>query len=178
MNSFSDIFATVFWFHHISLRRSVRIYRSHNMRKTHTQHPAQKQWKSMWSHSLQDGDVMQFSNNPRPKRIRLIQHLVTVRREFCFTWRLECVLQVPGGITQAGTRKSDSSFNASRPLRTLKADSHLQARVLVGIPEIERPLGKPKGRWEDNIKTDLQKVVFHKLDDKDNSGSCYRASLT
>ena len=31
-------------------------------------------------------------------------------------------------------------------------------RVLVGEPEGKRPLGKPRLRWEDNIKMDLQKV--------------------
>ena len=31
-------------------------------------------------------------------------------------------------------------------------------RVLVGEPERKRPLGRPKRRWEDNIKMDLQEV--------------------
>jgi hypothetical protein len=31
-------------------------------------------------------------------------------------------------------------------------------RVLVGKPEGRRPLGRPKRRWEDNIKVDLQEV--------------------
>jgi len=31
-------------------------------------------------------------------------------------------------------------------------------RVLVGKPEGRRPLGRPRQRWEDNIKTDLQEV--------------------
>jgi len=29
-------------------------------------------------------------------------------------------------------------------------------RVLVGKPEVKRPLGRPRRRWEDNIKMDLQ----------------------
>jgi hypothetical protein len=32
-------------------------------------------------------------------------------------------------------------------------------RVLVGKPEVKRPLGRHRRRWEDNIKMDLQKVV-------------------
>jgi len=32
-------------------------------------------------------------------------------------------------------------------------------RVLVGKPEGNRPLGRPRRRWEDNIKMDLQEVV-------------------
>ena len=31
-------------------------------------------------------------------------------------------------------------------------------RVLVGKPEGKRPLGRPRLRWEGNIKTDLQEV--------------------
>jgi hypothetical protein len=31
-------------------------------------------------------------------------------------------------------------------------------RVLVGKSEGKRPLGKPGHRWEDNVKTDLQKM--------------------
>jgi hypothetical protein len=38
-------------------------------------------------------------------------------------------------------------------------------RVLVGKPEAKRPLGRPKRRWEDNIKMDLQAVEWgHGLD--------------
>jgi hypothetical protein len=31
-------------------------------------------------------------------------------------------------------------------------------RVLVGIPEGKRPLGRPRRRWEDNIKMDLEEM--------------------
>ena len=31
-------------------------------------------------------------------------------------------------------------------------------RVLVGKPEGKQPLGRPRRRWEDNIKMDLQEV--------------------
>ena len=31
-------------------------------------------------------------------------------------------------------------------------------RVLVGTPEGKIPLGRPRCRWEDNIKMDLQEV--------------------
>ena len=31
-------------------------------------------------------------------------------------------------------------------------------RVLVGKPEGKRPLGRPKRKWEDNSKMDLQEV--------------------
>jgi hypothetical protein len=31
-------------------------------------------------------------------------------------------------------------------------------RVLVGKPERKRPMGRPRRRWEDNIRMDLQEV--------------------
>jgi hypothetical protein len=31
-------------------------------------------------------------------------------------------------------------------------------RVLVGRPEVKRPLGRPRRRWEDNIKLDLRET--------------------
>jgi hypothetical protein len=37
-------------------------------------------------------------------------------------------------------------------------------RVLVGKPEGKRPLGRPKLRWENNIKMDLQEVECGSMD--------------
>jgi hypothetical protein len=37
-------------------------------------------------------------------------------------------------------------------------------RVLVGKPEGQRPLGRPRQRWEDNIKMDFQEVVCGSMD--------------
>ena len=37
-------------------------------------------------------------------------------------------------------------------------------RVLVGKPEENRPLGRPRYRWEDNIKMDLQEVGCEDMD--------------
>ena len=37
-------------------------------------------------------------------------------------------------------------------------------RVLVGKTEGKRPLGKPRRRWEDNIKMDLQEVGCGDMD--------------
>jgi hypothetical protein len=32
-------------------------------------------------------------------------------------------------------------------------------RILVGMPEGKRPLGRPRRRWVDNIKIDLIEIV-------------------
>jgi hypothetical protein len=37
-------------------------------------------------------------------------------------------------------------------------------RVLVGKPEGKSPLGRPRRRWEDNIKADLQEVECGGMD--------------
>jgi hypothetical protein len=35
-------------------------------------------------------------------------------------------------------------------------------RVLVGRPEGKRPLGRPRRRWEDNIKVDLREIGINR----------------
>ena len=37
-------------------------------------------------------------------------------------------------------------------------------RVLVGKPEGKRTPGRPRSRWEDNIKMDLQEVGYGGMD--------------
>ena len=37
-------------------------------------------------------------------------------------------------------------------------------RVLVGKPEGKKPLGRPRRRWEDNIKMDVQEVGWGRGD--------------
>jgi hypothetical protein len=40
----------------------------------------------------------------------------------------------------------------------------LKYNILVGGPEGRRPLGKPRHRWEDNIKMDLREIGFGDVD--------------
>jgi len=37
-------------------------------------------------------------------------------------------------------------------------------RVLVGKPERKRPLGRPRRRWEDNVKMDIKEVACGGMD--------------
>jgi len=37
-------------------------------------------------------------------------------------------------------------------------------RVLVGKLQCKRPLGRPRCRWEDNIKVDIQEVGYQDMD--------------
>jgi hypothetical protein len=56
-------------------------------------------------------------------------------------------------------------------------------RVLVGKPEGKRPLGRPRFRWEDNIKMDLQEVGCGGMDwielaqDRENCGELVNAVM-
>jgi hypothetical protein len=45
-----------------------------------------------------------------------------------------------------------------------KGDRRGVYRVLVGKPEGKRPLGRPRRRWEDNIKMDLQEIGCWRMD--------------
>jgi hypothetical protein len=36
--------------------------------------------------------------------------------------------------------------------------------ILVGRPEGRRPVGRPRRRWEDNIKMDLREIGFGDVD--------------
>ncbi|KAJ4443767.1 hypothetical protein ANN_05545 [Periplaneta americana] len=56
-------------------------------------------------------------------------------------------------------------------------------RVLVGRPEGKRPLGRPRRRWEDNIKMDLREVGYDGIDwinlaqDRDQWRAYVRAAM-
>ena len=55
--------------------------------------------------------------------------------------------------------------------------------VLVGKPESKRPLGRPRRRWEDNIKMDLRQVGCDPRDwialaeDRDQWRACVRPAM-
>jgi hypothetical protein len=43
----------------------------------------------------------------------------------------------------------------------VKSNAHW---VLVGKPEVKRPLGRPRCRWEDNIKMDVREIGWSYTD--------------
>jgi hypothetical protein len=66
---------------------------------------------------------------------------------------------------------SSNSFRVikSRIMRWAGHVAHMGERgdvymFLVGKPEGKRPLGRPRRRWEDNIKMDLQKIGYGVMD--------------
>jgi len=50
---------------------------------------------------------------------------------------------------------------------TRLGESRGVCRVLVGKPEGKRPLGRPRHRWEDNSKMDLQEAGCEGMDSID-----------
>jgi hypothetical protein len=59
-----------------------------------------------------------------------------------------------------------SSLNIVRVMRKMKWARHVACmgerrgvyRVLIGRPKGKRPLGRPRHRWEDNIKMELREI--------------------
>jgi hypothetical protein len=45
-----------------------------------------------------------------------------------------------------------------------EGDKEMCNKILVGKPEGKRPLGRPRSRWEGNIKTDRNKIVWEDVD--------------
>jgi hypothetical protein len=37
-------------------------------------------------------------------------------------------------------------------------------RILIGKPEAKRPLGRPRRRWEDNIRMDLKEIGYQNVE--------------
>jgi hypothetical protein len=66
-------------------------------------------------------------------------------------------------------------YSSSSTIRMIKEDEVDRAcntngakrtayRILVGKPEGKRPLGRPRRRWEDNIKMDLTEIAWVCMD--------------
>jgi len=91
------------------------------------------------------------------------------------SYRLWCVvvcdlenLKNEEAMTRVGSQRHSTKkkFTYTSKSRRLRWAGHVARmgkdrgvhRVLVGKPEGKRPLGRPRRRWEDNIKMDLQEV--------------------
>jgi len=65
--------------------------------------------------------------------------MICTAHQNCLCDKIEKNVSLAGHVTRMGERRG-------------------VYRVLVGKPEGKRPLGRPRRRWEDNIKMDIQKV--------------------
>jgi hypothetical protein len=43
-------------------------------------------------------------------------------------------------------------------------DKRNEYRIVVGKPERKSPLGRPRRRWEDNVKMDLREIGWTDMD--------------
>ena len=59
---------------------------------------------------------------------------------------------------EGGAGESYRGFAVRKGARGRMEEGRGVHKVLVGKPEGKRPLGRPRRRWEDNIKMDLQEV--------------------
>jgi hypothetical protein len=82
---------------------------------------------------------------------------------------MSCHVNVNSVVKQAVYSFSSEAKSKSRRLKWAGHISRMGARrgayrVLVGKPERRRQLGRPRRRWEDNIKMDLQEVGWGGID--------------
>jgi hypothetical protein len=84
--------------------------------------------------------------------------------------------EVTGGWRKLHNEELHGLYSSSSIIRVIKARwmrwaghvAHIEkvrgAYILVGRPEGRRPLGRPRCRWEDNIKMDLRETGFGDVD--------------
>ena len=99
--------------------------------------------KIQWTDRITNNDVLQ-----RAKEERLI---LKILRNRCHSWIGHTI------------RHNEFVANKSRRMRwaghvARMGEDREVHRFLVGKPEGKRPLGRPRRRWENNIKMDLQEV--------------------
>ncbi|KAJ4442240.1 hypothetical protein ANN_12106 [Periplaneta americana] len=94
-----------------------------------------------------------------------VEKLLSSRDEVTGDWRklhnteLHALYSSPDIIRNIKSRRLRWAGHVAR-----MGESRNAYRVLVGRPEGKRPLGRPRRRWEDNIKMDLREVGY---DDRD-----------
>jgi hypothetical protein len=85
--------------------------------------------------------------------------------------------EVTGGWRKLHNEELHGLYSSPSIIRVIKARRMRWARyvarmgevrvaynILVGRPEGRRPLGRPRRRWEDNIKMDLREIGFEDVD--------------
>jgi hypothetical protein len=115
-----------------------------------------------WSHTLKEESRLSVFENKVLRRI-----FGPKRDEVTREWRrlhnseLYALYSSPNIIRVIKSRRLRWAGHVARMRETRDA-----YRALVGKPEGRRPLGRPRRRWEDNIKMNLQEVGWggHGLD--------------
>jgi len=100
-----------------------------------------------WSLTLKEG------LRPRVSENRVLRRIFGPKRD-----------EVTGDWRKLHNEELNDLYSSPNTVRLIKsrrmrwAEHATRMGVLVGKPEGKRPHGSPRGRWEDNIKMDLQEV--------------------
>jgi hypothetical protein len=90
---------------------------------------------------------------------RVLRRIFGPKREEDGSWRklhndeLHCLYSSPNIVRVIKTKRMRWAGHVAR-----MGEGRDVYRVLVGRPEGKRPLGRPRRKWEDNIKMNLRKI--------------------
>jgi hypothetical protein len=90
---------------------------------------------------------------------RVLRRIFGPKREEDGSWRkphndeLNSLYPTPNIVTLIKSRRMRGAGHVARMV-----EGRGVYRVLVGRPENKRPLGRPRRRWEDNIKMDIKEI--------------------
>jgi hypothetical protein len=107
----------------------------------------------IWSLALREEHRLRFSEN------RMLRKIFGPKREEDGSWRklhndeLHSLCSSPNIVTVIKSRRTRWAGHVAR-----MGEGRGVYRVLVGRPEGKRPLGRPRLRWENNIKLDLREI--------------------
>jgi hypothetical protein len=107
----------------------------------------------IWSLTLREEHKLKVFEN------RVLRRIFGLKRdEVMGDWRklheeeLHNLYSLPNALTMIKSRRMRLAGHVARMGEKMNA-----YRILLGKPEGKRPLGRPRGRWVDNIKMDLRK---------------------
>jgi hypothetical protein len=89
----------------------------------------------------------------------LLRRIFGPKREVDGSWRklhndeLHSLYSSPNNVRVIKSRRMSRAGHVAR-----MGEGRGVYRILVGRPEGKRPLGRPRRRWEDNIKMDLREI--------------------
>jgi hypothetical protein len=108
-----------------------------------------------WSLTLREEHRLRVFEN------RVLRRIFVPKREVDGSWRklrndeLHRLYSSPNIVRVIKSRRMRWAGHVAR-----MGEGRSVWRVLVGMPEGKRPLGRPRSRWDDNIKLDLREIGF------------------
>ena len=116
--------------------------------------PCPQRWTETWSLTLREVHRLRVFENKVLRKI-----FGANRDEIIGEWRKLHNAELHGLYSSPNIIRNLKSRRLSWAGHVARMEQFRNAyRVLVGKPESKRPLGRPRRRWEDNIKMDLREV--------------------